>query len=173
MRKAIEHQEDNIMTTTGFSAGDALRYLAEREEEGVSFYEGLMEGTKSEFVRDLAEKLGRAEKRHKQRFLEYAARADAGEEEGGDRPVPLELQRLLKSRLFVEKERIRQSAQYASDVEMIKVAIGAEEKAALVVAELAQYVPRNQRPYLARVLKEEKGHQERLQKVLQRLLEKT
>ena len=161
------------MATESFRAGDALRYLAEREEEGVRFYEGLMEGTKSDFVRELAEKLARAEKRHKQRFLEYAERADAGEKEEGDGPIPLELQRLLTTRLFVEKDRIKQSAQYAKDEEMLKVAIGAEEKATVVVAELAQYVPRSQRPYLARVLKEEKGHKERLEKVLRRLLGET
>jgi len=60
----------------------------------------------------------------------------------------------LNTQVFASKERIEKSAQYASDLDIIKLAIGAEEKIAQVITELSDYVPKAERVYIKRVIKE-------------------
>jgi rubrerythrin len=152
------------------SAGRVLRRLAEIEQDGVEFYQGLMEGTKLDFVRKLAAKMVRAEDRHRRRFLGYAEEAERSA--GGDldqlaKPLPPEVVRLLGVRIMVDKARVKQSALYATDEEALRVAIRAEEHIALLLTQLREYVAPAQRGYISRVIKEEWNHKARLEEMYQ------
>jgi len=154
--------------SAGLTASAVLRRLAELEERGIAFYQGVVEGTKSDWVRKLAEKLIRAEQRHKKRFLAYAERAEA---KGGKAanaltaPLPPEVVRLLNTSIFVGKDRVKRSVPYAKDLEVLKVAIRAEEHAALLLGQLKPYIPHGERPYITRVINEEWGHKDALEQV--------
>lgn len=151
------------------SAAQVLRRLAEIEQEGVEFYEGLKEGTQSEWIRAFADKLVRAEKRHHDRFLSYAEKAEAHARDAGDtlrEPLPAEVRRLLEKRIMAPRERIQKSAPYARDEEALRIALRAEESLALLLTELREYVPKDQRPYISRVIKEEWAHKEHIEKLL-------
>jgi len=54
----------------------------------------------------------------------------------------------------------------ANDVNMIKLAIRAEEHLALLLTQLHSYVSRPQGAYIARVVKEEWGHKEKLEDIM-------
>ena len=134
----------NRDTREAVSAAEVLRRLAEMELEGVQFYEGMHRGTRSEWVRRLASVLIEAEKRHNRRFTEYAERAEQSvnpDDNALTEPLPPDVHRLFTACVFVSKQRIRDAAQYANDVDMIKLAIRAEENLALLLTQLHSYVP--------------------------------
>jgi rubrerythrin len=140
--------------------------LADIEQEGVEFYQGLSEGTKSRWVRALAEKLVEAELRHRKRFLEYArlaAKSASPDDNALAGPLPPEVIRLLMARPLAPKGRIKASAPYVSDEDALKMAIRAEEHIALLLTELRGYVPKNEWRYINRVIKEEWGHKASLE----------
>ncbi len=157
--------------TEGYvTASQVLRRLADIEQEGVEFYKGLKEGTQSEWIRAFADKLIRAEKRHRDRFLIYAEKADAASGGDGDAltaPLPAQVRQLLEKRIVAPRERIRKSAPYASDVEALRVALRAEESLALLLTELREYVPKEQRRYISRVIKEEWAHKAHIEKLIE------
>lgn len=151
------------------SAAQVLRRLAELEAEAEDFYKGLYEGTDSEVVRQFAKKMIRAEKRHGKRFAEYACRAvldmppDAASRL---RTLAPEIKRLLAMSLLPSRDRIRKSAKYNDDRKIIQFAIRAEESFALLLTELREYVPTVEKRYISRVIKEEWGHKESLERLL-------
>lgn len=154
------------------SAVQVLFRLADIELEGIEFYEGLAEGTESRWVRELSKDLIRAERRHRKRFLGYAAGALASSVAGAGgsiEPLPREVMRLLRASVFVSGSRIKKSARYASDTEALKVAIRAEENTALLLTRLREYVRNVERAYVTRVIKEEWAHKERLERVLAKI----
>ena len=160
---------ESANSETYVTASQVLRRLADIEQEGVDFYKGLKEGTQSEWIRAFADKLIRAEKRHRDRFLGYAEKAEAasdGETDTLTAPLPAEARRLLEKRMMAPRERIRKSAPYASDVEALRVALRAEESLALLLTELREYVPKEQRRYISRVIKEEWSHKNHIEKLL-------
>jgi rubrerythrin len=142
-----------------------LRHLAEIEEAGIRFYEGMRDGTPSDKVRELAIMMARAEARHKRRFLEYAARA------GADCPLPdlehmsPEIERLFMARVFSARESAKHAVAYASDLEVLRFAIRAEEQVAMLMTQLRLFVPPAHRRYIDRVIKEEWNHKARLEKM--------
>ena len=153
------------------SAAQVLRRLADIEQEGVEFYEGLREGTQSEYIRTFADKLVRAEKRHRDRLLSYAEKAEEHAKDEGNtlkEPLPAEIRQLLEKRVMASRERIRKSAPYARDEEALRIALRAEESLALLLTELREYVPKEQRPYISRVIKEEWAHKEHIEKLLKK-----
>lgn len=162
--------EKHVMTLNYISAGRVLRRLADIESEGAQFYEGMMHGTKSEKVRQLATMLFKAEKRHRKRFLEYAVSAEkrAADEDAAEQKLPAEVEHLFKACIFVSKQRIEVSAEHAQDLDMIKLAIRAEESVALLLTQLSSFVPRAQRAYIVRVVDEEWGHKRKLESLLQK-----
>jgi rubrerythrin len=161
--------QDMVMmgkSSTFVSASQVLRRLAEIEQEGASFYEGLLEGTQSEWIRKLAKMLIKAERRHKKRFLEYAERAEARADANSlARPLSRDVIRLLTTPVVVSKDEGKQSAPHMRDEEALKLAIRAEENIALLLAELREYVPKDQRRYISRVIKEEWHHKAELEKI--------
>ena len=155
------------------SAGQVLRRLAEIEEEGVQFYRALYDGTESGWVRELAESLLQAERRHGKRFLEYAKKAEHEAGSGGNTLVgtlPTQVFRKLYSPVFASRMRFKASAKYAGDIEILRLAVRIEETTALLLTELRGFVPKSQRAYISRVIKEEWGHKERLEHVLKKRL---
>lgn len=143
------------------SASQVLYRLAEIEEAAGNFYKGLWEGTKSEWIRELAEVLIRAEQRHRKRFLEYAQQAEQSSHADANiltRPLPPQVLRLLSTPVTVSKSRMKKTAPYTRDEEALKIAIRAEESTAFLLAQLCEYVPRGQRRYINRVIKEEWHH---------------
>jgi len=163
----MSHHEEKARTPV--SASQVLRRLADIEADGAQFYEGMLEGTESEWVRKLARTLVRAENRHRERFLAYAEKAEEAEQspnEDSCEPLPQEVVRLLSAQVFVSRARMGKSAKYAGDREMLKLAINLEEKLALLLAQLQPYVPRSQRPYIKRVVNEEWRHKAQLAQVM-------
>ncbi|MBN2311233.1 MAG: hypothetical protein JXR94_19805 [Candidatus Hydrogenedentes bacterium] len=154
------------------SAAAVLRRLADMEQEGVDFYEGLSSGASTAWLRAFAGKLVSAEQRHRRRFLEYARRAEEGapEENQLEGDLPRDAVRLLGTRLLPSKATIARSAAYATDEDALKLAIRAEENTALLLEQLRSYVPKVQRRYIDRVIKEEWGHKEKLEELLKRKL---
>ena len=155
-------------TETPLAASYLLRRLADIEEQGVLFYQGWLEGTKSEWVTKVASAMVRAEQRHHNRFLKYAARAE--ESEGafhgeGSPNLPPDVIHVLSTTLFTAKAQIQKAAQYAGDYEMIEMAIRAEESLALLLTRLRQYVPKTERKYVNRVIKEEWAHHAKLDRL--------
>ena len=155
------------------SAGQVLRWLADQEQAGSEFYRTMLEGTKSAWLKQLAGKMVEAEQRHRERFLEYAQRADNAESpgEGGlEQPLPDDLLRLLRSHVFPERARYQVAVKYAGDRETLMLAIQAEEGLALLLTQLRQYVPAAQKRFIDRVTKEEWGHKAKLERVMQKHL---
>ena len=143
-----------------------LRHLAELEEAGIRFYEGVRDGTQSEKVRDLAAMMVRAEVRHQKRFLEYAARAGAESRLPDLQQMPREIERLLAVKVFSAREQAKRAATYASDIEMLKFAIRAEEHLAVLMNQLRLFVTPSQRRYIDRVIEEEWNHKARLEQFI-------
>ena len=151
------------------TAAQVLCQLSEIESEGVEFYKGLRDGTESNWVRQLAEKMIRAELRHYKRFKEYALQAEEaakGDATDSGRELPQEVRHLMETRVFAPRERIQKSAQYAGDVDVLKTAIHIEEATAVLQTQLREYVLEEQRPYISRVIKEEWKHKARLEDLL-------
>jgi len=155
---------------TPLSAAQVLRRLAAIERDGVAFYQGLLQGTTSEPVRKLAAMMVRAETRHEKRFLEYAQRAEAAGPEGNTltSPLPNDVARLLSVPVFVPRDRVRKSAPFAKDIEVIRVAIRAEESLALLLTQLRAHVPRAQRAYVTRAINEEWRHKAELEELVKK-----
>ncbi len=150
------------------SAEQVLKRLAQIEDDGVRFYEALKRGTASDKVRSLASMLIKAEMRHRDRFLEYARRAHESSDPNDATPagpLPVEAARLLDADIFIPEKRIEESAKYARDIEIINLAIRIEESAALLLTSLQSFVPKNQRAYIVRVIKEEWQHKAKLEEV--------
>ena len=159
----------NKTLKTSLSASQVLYRLAELEDHGAQFYEGVRNGANSEWVRKLATVLVRAEKRHHVRFLEYARMAEMGETgAGGIAALTPELSHLLNVQVFASRERAERSVQYASERDIVNVAIRAEESLALLMTELCDYVPRHEKTYIKRVIKEEWGHKASLEDLLRK-----
>ncbi|HPO13481.1 MAG TPA: hypothetical protein PLI09_08555 [Candidatus Hydrogenedentes bacterium] len=151
------------------NAAAVLRRLAELEQDGVNFYHGLSEGAESEWVRKFAGKMVLAEQRHHDRFLRYAEHVEkhTGEKESQlSGPLSGDIVRLLQVSVFADREHAKRSARYVSDADSLRVAIRAEEHLALLMAQLRMYIPKPQRPYIDRVIKEEWGHKANLEKIL-------
>ena len=160
---------ERLTSKTPLPASRVLQRLAEMEEQGIAFYQGLQEGTKSPRIAKLAGSLIKAEARHRDRFMTYAYEAAEGEENkdlAGE--LPAEALRLLNTNIFVSGDQVKSSAPYARDIDMVKLAIRAEENAALLLEELKSFVPKKQRPYIARVVKEEWKHKARLEEVMKK-----
>lgn len=159
----------SVTSATPLSARRVLLRLAEHEQAGIDFYTAVMQGTASEWVGKLAQMMIKAEKRHKTRFLSYADRArqatDPSEYTLTGSLSP-DLRRLLMEPIFGRPEQAKASARYAGDREMLQVAVRAEEKTALLLGQLRSYVPRVQRPFINRVIKEEWGHKAKLENFL-------
>ena len=156
-------------TGSWVSARQVLLRLAEIEDNGIHFYQGLYKGTDSKWVRALAVTLIKAEKRHRERFLKYAQMARDSKNPEDDKlagPLPKEAVRLLTMEIFVPEDRIKQSARYVRDIEIIKLAINIEENAAILLTELRPLVPKNQQAYITRVIQEEWGHKAKLEEIL-------
>ncbi len=148
------------------TASQVFRRLADLELEGLSFYEGLHAGTKSERVRELAEYMIHAEKRHRRRFLHYATHVEKNTDPDKyvmSDTVPPQVAQAMMADLFPPGMAIRKSAQYSQDAELIMLAIRAEEQTALLLTQLRMYVPKEHQRYVSRVIKEEWGHKARLE----------
>ena len=159
------------MADTPLTAGQVLRRLADLEQKGAAFYEALLNGTESEWVRKLARVMVRAEKRHRARFLDYARRAEAKNDALSNtltQPLTPDLTRLLTVSVFASAPQAAKSVRYARDEDVLKVAIRAEESLALLLTQLRSYVPSEQRRYISRVIKEEWGHKDKLEKALRK-----
>lgn len=157
------------------TAAQVLRRLADIELEGIQFYRGLADGTDSPAVRDLAERMLRAEQRHHDRFMKYAIAAEqkaALEGYGLTAPIPAEIKNLLDTKVFVTRERAQNASRYATDIQLFQVAIRTEEHTALLLTQLRPYVPRTQRAYIEQVIKEEWGHKDRLEIFLKKHIQK-
>ena len=155
-------------TGTPLAASYLLRKLADIEEQGVLFYQGWLAGTESEWVMKLAATMIRAEQRHHERFLEYAERAERSEgasRANGPLNLPPDVVRVLSTHLFTTKEQIQKAAKYARDIEMIEMAIHAERSLALLLTQLSPYVPKEERKYVKRVIKEEWNHHAKLDRL--------
>jgi len=158
------------MTTreeTPITAAGVLSRLAEIEEDGRRFYEGLAEGAQLKWVKKLAEMLVRAETRHHARFLGYARRAEmkmmtrAAKEEA----LPPEVTRLLRAHVFESREMGQRAGRFMTELEAVKLAIQAEEKLALLLTQLRMFVQPMERRYIDRVIREEWAHKARLEEI--------
>lgn len=149
------------------TAADVLYRLADIEENGRRFYEGLAAGAQIKWVKKLAEMLVRAETRHHSRFLEYARRAEVEALAGAtdDALLPPDVARLLKSHVFETKEMGQRAGRFLSEVDAVKLAIRAEEQLALLLTQLRMYVRPQERRYVDRVIREEWEHKARLEEI--------
>lgn len=155
------------------SAAQVLRRLAEIEANGVAFYQGLASGTTSPRVREFALKLTKAERRHRKRFLAYAEHAEEHAREGENslsHDLSPEIARLLRTSVVASEERVRSSAKYFTEEDALLTAIRNEETIGYLLAQMREYVPKRQQAYITRVIREEHGHQQKLEGMLRRRL---
>jgi len=153
------------------NASTVMRRLVEIEEEGMAFYQGLAEGTRSAWTRKFALWLRNAEKGHRDYFARLAEHAEthAEDEDPWAYSLPDEILALLSARILPSKDQILREAPYTSDLEAIQLAIQAEERAALLVTRLRDFVAHDQRGYMERVIREEWDHKAKLDELLERL----
>lgn len=161
----------NRSKTTGTLSGvDALRYLADIESRGIEFYAAMEGGAASEEVRKLAGALKEAEKRHYAQFTKFAdkllARADSV---ASTTRLSSRVRSIMQTPVFANKDQISESSKYLSDAEVLRLSIRAEETTVVILIELQTYVLEEHRPYMARVIKEERKHANQLEQLLQEL----
>lgn len=153
------------------NASTVLRRLVEIEEEGMIFYQGLAQASPSAWTRRLALWLTDAEKAHREyfsRLLEHAQTHEQ-EEDPWAYALPDEVMALLSARILPSKDQMLREAPYTSDMEAIQLAIQVEERAALLVTRLRDFVAQDQRGYMERVIREEWDHKAKLEELLGRL----
>jgi rubrerythrin len=166
--KRTRGAEDFGTFETPISAAQVLERCAELEADGLEFYQGLLNGAQSEWVRKLARMMVKAEIRHRDRFLRYAEHARASgksEDASAGEPLPPELARLMSERVFVSEELAERTGHNVDERKALELAIRAEESLALLYGQIRSYVPRDQRKYLDQIIKEEQRHQSDLEKL--------
>ena len=153
---------------TPISAAQVLDRCAELEADGLEFYQGLLKGAQSEWVRKLARMMVKAEIRHRDRFLRYAEQARASDKPADaslSGPLPPELALLMSERIFISEELGERTGRNVDERKALELAIRAEEGLALLYGQIRSYVPRNQRKYIDQIIKEEQHHQSDLEKL--------
>ncbi len=147
------------------SAVAVLQRCADLEADGLAFYKSMIDGAQTEWMRKLAKTMARAEKRHYARFLRYAEEAwrqNGGSDTHLPELMPPELQRLLSERVFSTRALAEHAASNMTDREALETAIRHETNLALLFSQFRQYVPRGQRKYIDRVIREEHQHEAKL-----------
>lgn len=168
MKKLWSKSRARTDADTPVTAAEVLERLAQIELDGLSFYRGLLRGTKLEMVRELAKMMIEAEKRHHERFSRYAsvARGSADPAENAlTAALPPEVMRLMSDRVFISGELGEKAGQNIDEREALRMGIRAEENTVLLLSQLRSYVPRSRRGYIDRVIKEEQDHQTRLESI--------
>ena len=147
------------------SAAQALEHCAQIEANGVEFYKGVLEGTGSKWIRKLAGMMVEAEQRHHDRFLQYAELARSAGASGAEalEPIPAELARLMSDGVFLSRELAEKTSHNIDERQALRMAIRFEENTVLLLGQIRSYVPREQRKFVDRVLKEEQDHQAKLE----------
>ena len=161
---ANEEPED----LTPVSAAQILRWLAALEEEGVKFYAGLSLASESQWIRLFSKTMVEAETRHRDRFLDYANAADqvnSNTMPPKDSLLPAHLIRILSTQVFVPEADWRIGKRHVSDEEIVKKAIYLEEQVAFLLTQIRPYTPFPEHDFISRVIKEEWGHVEKLERI--------
>jgi rubrerythrin len=168
MRKRRKQGPASGGTVKPLTAADVLDRLAQIELDGLEFYRGLQRGTQLDWVRELAEVMIEAEKRHYNRFVQYADKARASTDPADNalkELLPDEVVRLMSAKVFISGELGEKAGQNVDERKALRMAIKAEENTVLLLGQLRSYVPREQRLYINQVIKEEQQHQTRLESV--------
>ena len=163
--KSSKKRPGSTSSETPLSAAEALEHCAEIESNGVEFYKGVLKGTGSKWIRKLAGMMVEAEQRHHDRFLQYAelARSAGAAEAGSLEPIPPELARLMSDGVFLSHELAEKTSYNIDERQALRMAIRFEENTVLLLGQIRSYVPREQRKFVDRVLKEEQDHQAKLE----------
>jgi rubrerythrin len=147
------------------SAAVVLQRCADLEADGLAFYESMLKGAQTEWMRKLAATMVRAEKRHRARFLRYAEEArrqSSGSDMHSPKSMSPELQRLLSEREFSTQTLAERAAGNMTNREALETAIRHETNLALLFSQFRQYVSHGQRKYIDRVIREEQQHEAKL-----------
>ena len=112
-------------------AADVLKRMAEVEVEGMDFYAFVAETTAMPELRDAAQWLAGAERRHFDRFMEYARHY----EQYVDKRIPFELlpeeiRQLFKTKVFPSAAALRLETPPPSDAALVQLALQAERASA-------------------------------------------
>lgn len=146
-------------------AADVLKRMAEVEVEGMDFYAFVAETTPNPELRDAAQWLADAERRHFDRFMEYAQHY----ERYVDKRIPFdllpeEIRHLFKAKVFPAPAALRLETPPPADAILVQHALRAERASAAFVEAFKPYIKEEHQPILDQVAKEELTHAERLER---------
>lgn len=143
-----------------------LRRCIVLEQRGLEFYRALARGAKSDWIRKLALMMTAWEKRHKRRFQYYLKKAEREIALKGLPPthaVPSDVKRLLEVDVFANAPSAQKMGQNIGERQALVAAIDFERSLAILYTELRPYVIQSQRKFIERLIKEEIGHQNKLE----------
>jgi len=147
------------------SAAVVLDRCADLEADGLAFYESMLKGAQTEWMKRLATTMVRAEKRHRTRLLRYAEQArrqSPGSDIHSPESIPPELHRLLSERIFSTRALAERAAGNMTNREALEAAIRYEANLALLFSQFRPYVPPGHRKCIDRVIREEHQHEAKL-----------
>jgi len=145
-----------------FSGNELIEVALGIERNGIAYYSSLAKSTTDASLRGTYHHLADMEREHIkifQKMLGSAGKykptyAGATEEE-----YELYLKALVDSAVFIDDKIARQMAQRASSpAEAIQIALGAEKDSILFYSEMRDLVPKQDRPTIDGIIKEEKSH---------------
>ena len=143
-----------------------LRRGVELEQQGLEFYRALARGAKSDWVRKLALMMSKWETRHKRRFQYYLKKAEREIALKGlpsTNRVPGDVKRLLQIDVFSNAAMAEKMGANIDERQALVTAIDFERHLAILFTELRPYVMQSQRKFVERLIKEEVGHQNKLE----------
>jgi len=157
------------MTNIPFSAEETLKIAIEIEKNGREFYEGMLEETEDDEIREVFSDLANQEVKHRETFEEMLG--DAETEEGPDLNELLYggledsyLSALADSKVFTPaNENIKEAKTVNNRDELLSIAISLEKDTILYYYEILQNAKNSDdQDLIMDVIDEEKSHVKRL-----------
>jgi len=157
------------MTKIPFSAEETLKIAIEIEKNGREFYEGMLEETEDQEIRDVFSDLANQEVKHRETFEEMLG--DVETEEGPDLNSLLYggledsyLSALADSKVFTPaNENIKEAKSVNSRDQLLSIAISLEKDTILYYYEILQNAKNSDdQDLIMDVIDEEKSHVKRL-----------
>lgn len=157
------------MTKIPFSAEETLKIAIEIEKNGREFYEGMLEETEDDEIREVFSDLANQEVKHRETFEEMLG--DAETEEGPDLNELLYggledsyLSALADSKVFTPaNENIKEAKTVNNRDELLSIAISLEKDTILYYYEILQNAKNSDdQDLIMDVIDEEKSHVKRL-----------
>jgi rubrerythrin len=154
-------EKENMVTF--FSGNELVEIALGIERNGFAFYQAMADTTKDDSARTVFTFLAKEEKKHELIFSKLGASLPtlkSPESYPGEQM--LYLKSLVDSLVFQNLKQIKQGKLAAKEIEAITIGIQAEKDSILFYTEVENMVKESDRPVVAQVINEEKGHLKQL-----------